>query len=70
MNFRDKSTTGWSIGNVLLDFSGGSLSLLQQFLEAYNTSSWSFVTNDIPKFLLGLLSIIFDILFMIQNKKI
>lgn len=36
MNFRRKSTVGWSIGNVLLDFIGGSFSLLQMFLQSYN----------------------------------
>ena len=36
MNFKLKSTEGWSIGNVLLDFTGGSLSILQMFLLAYN----------------------------------
>ncbi|TRZ01413.1 hypothetical protein DNTS_015151 [Danionella cerebrum] len=36
MNYRRKSTEGWSIGNVLLDFTGGSFSLVQMFLEAYN----------------------------------
>lgn len=36
MNFRRKSTEGWSIGNVLLDFIGGSFSLLQMFLQSYN----------------------------------
>jgi len=37
MNFRRKSTVGWSIGNILLDFTGGVLSMLQMFLIAYNT---------------------------------
>lgn len=36
MNYRRKSTVGWSIGNILLDFTGGSLSILQMFLLAYN----------------------------------
>ncbi|XP_048079090.1 cystinosin isoform X1 [Ursus arctos] len=36
MNFYYKSTEGWSIGNVLLDFTGGSFSLLQMFLQSYN----------------------------------
>ena len=36
MNFRRKSTDGWSIGNVLLDFTGGLLSMLQMFLLSYN----------------------------------
>ena len=36
MNFKRKSTVGWSIGNVLLDFTGGSFSIIQMFLLAYN----------------------------------
>lgn len=36
MNFSYKSTEGWSIGNVLLDFIGGTFSLLQMFLQSYN----------------------------------
>ncbi|XP_062596331.1 cystinosin-like [Saccostrea cucullata] len=36
MNCKRQSTLGWSIGNVLLDFTGGSFSLLQMFLLAYN----------------------------------
>jgi len=36
MNYRRKSTEGWSIGNVLLDFTGGSFSVLQMFLISYN----------------------------------
>lgn len=36
MNFYYKSTEGWSIGNVLLDFTGGCFSLLQMFLQSYN----------------------------------
>ena len=39
MNFRRKSTVGWSIGNILLDFTGGILSMLQMFLIAYNTGT-------------------------------
>ena len=48
MNFRRKSTEGWSIGNVLLDFTGGSLSMLQLFLLAYNNGkfiSFNFCTS-------------------------
>lgn len=36
MNFHYKSTEGWSIGNVLLDFTGGCFSLLQMFFQSYN----------------------------------
>nr|XP_057929673.1 cystinosin isoform X2 [Doryrhamphus excisus] len=36
MNYRRKSTVGWCIGNVLLDLSGGVLSILQMIIDAYN----------------------------------
>lgn len=36
MNYRRKSTIGWSIGNILLDFTGGTLSMLQMILNAHN----------------------------------
>lgn len=36
LNYRRKSTSGWSIGNILLDFTGGMLSMLQMILNAYN----------------------------------
>ena len=29
LNYKNKSTVGWSISNVLLDFTGGVFSLLQ-----------------------------------------
>lgn len=38
MNYRRKSTVGWSIGNILLDFTGGTLSMLQMILNSYNYS--------------------------------
>ena len=41
MNYKHQSTYGWSIGNILLDFTGGSLSILQMFLLAYNNGEWS-----------------------------
>lgn len=67
MNYRRKSTEGWSIGNVLLDFTGGSFSLIQMFLEAYNNDKWRFIFGDPTKFGLGVFSIFFDILFIIQH---
>ena len=33
MNFQRQSTEGWSIGNVLLDLTGGSFSMLQMLLQ-------------------------------------
>ena len=40
MNYQRKSTQGWSIGNVLLDFTGGAFSLLQMFLLSYNNGKF------------------------------
>nr|XP_012423396.1 PREDICTED: cystinosin isoform X1 [Odobenus rosmarus divergens] len=67
MNFYYKSTEGWSIGNVLLDFTGGSFSLLQMFLQSYNNEQWTLIFGDPTKFGLGLFSIFFDIVFFIQH---
>ncbi|KGL84373.1 Cystinosin, partial [Tinamus guttatus] len=62
-----KSTEGWSIGNVLLDFTGGSFSLLQMFLQSYNNDQWKLIFGDPTKFGLGVFSIIFDVVFLIQH---
>lgn len=67
MNYRRKSTVGWSIGNILCDFTGGSLSILQMFLISYNNNDWSSIFGDPTKFGLGLFSIMFDALFFVQH---
>ncbi|XP_077284588.1 lysosomal cystine transporter cystinosin isoform X2 [Arctopsyche grandis] len=67
MNYRRKSTVGWSIGNIFLDFVGGTLSMLQMILNAYNYNDWVSIFGDPTKFGLGLFSVIFDIFFMIQH---
>lgn len=78
LNFKRKSTVGWSIGNVLLDFVGGSMDICQMILQALNTSlilicfiqildDWSAFYGNPVKFGLGLVSIIFDVLFIIQH---
>ncbi|KAF2361909.1 PQ-loop repeat [Trinorchestia longiramus] len=66
-NYRRKSTSGWSIGNVLLDFTGGTLSIAQMFVIAYNYNDWSSIFGDPTKFGLGLFSMIFDVLFIVQH---
>lgn len=67
MNYSRKSTEGWSIGGILLDFTGGSCSLIQMFLEAFNNDKWKFIFGDPTKFGLGIFSIFFDIVFIIQH---
>ncbi|KAH8354407.1 hypothetical protein KR084_010378, partial [Drosophila pseudotakahashii] len=67
MNYRRKSTAGWSIGNILLDFTGGTLSMLQMILNAHNYDDWVSIFGDPTKFGLGLFSVLFDIFFMLQH---
>lgn len=67
MNYRRKSTAGWSIGNIILDFTGGSLSILQMLIISYNNDDWGSIFGDPTKFGLGLFSILFDILFIVQH---
>lgn len=67
MNYQRKSTVGWSIGNILLDFTGGTLSVLQMILDAYNYNDWTSIFGDPTKFGLGMLSVIFDVFFMVQH---
>lgn len=67
LNFKRKSTIGWSIGNVLMDFCGGFLSIVQMFMISYNFNDWSSIFGDPTKFGLGLFSVMFDILFIVQH---
>jgi len=67
MNYRRKSTVGWSIGNILLDFTGGSLSILQMVLISWNNDDWGSIFGDPTKFGLGFFSVVFDIFFMLQH---
>ncbi|XP_059099030.1 cystinosin homolog [Tigriopus californicus] len=67
MNYRRKSTHGWSIGNILLDFTGGTLSICQMLILAYNNDDWGSIFGDPTKFGLGFFSILFDVFFMLQH---
>jgi len=67
MNYRRKSTAGWSIGNIMLDFTGGSLSIVQMMLISWNNDDWSSIFGDPTKFGLGFFSVVFDIFFMLQH---
>ncbi|XP_050598959.1 cystinosin homolog isoform X1 [Bombus affinis] len=66
-NYKRKSTVGWSIGNIFLDFTGGMLSMLQMILNAYNYDDWESIFGDPTKFGLGFFSVAFDIFFIIQH---
>ncbi|KAI4350581.1 hypothetical protein L6164_005028 [Bauhinia variegata] len=67
MNFWRKSTEGFSIDYVLLDFSGGSLSYTQMIMQSIDQNSWVNLYGNIGKVSLSLVSISFDLLFMCQH---
>lgn len=67
MNYQRKATTGWSIHNIILDFTGGSLSFLQMLLIAINYNDWISIFGNFAKFGLGVISMSFDILFLLQH---
>lgn len=63
-NYQRKSTVGWSIENILLDFTGGFFSIAQTVMNAVYSDSEKI--NPI-KFALGNVSMAFDIVFMVQH---
>lgn len=72
LNWKRKSTVGWSLANVLLDFTGGAFSFAQQGLDNWNQSKKfvDFGASDgfnIVKFLLSVIAMIFDLIFMFQH---
>ncbi|KMU78163.1 hypothetical protein CISG_07003 [Coccidioides immitis RMSCC 3703] len=67
VNYKRKSTVGWSIGQILLDFSGGVLSILQLIIDSALEDDWSGITGNPIKLLLGNVSIFFDLIFMAQH---
>ena len=64
LNYSRSSTSGWTIHNVLLDFTGGITSTIQLFIDAKNFQE---VVADFPKLCLGSISMFFDVIFLIQH---
>lgn len=67
LNYKRKSTVGFSIGGMLLDFSGGILSNLQLIIDSSLEADWSGITGNPVKFGLANISILFDVIFIIQH---
>ncbi|KAK3325703.1 hypothetical protein B0H66DRAFT_599852 [Apodospora peruviana] len=66
-NYRNRSTVGWSIQQILLDFSGSLLSIAQQAIDSYLQRDWSGITGNPVKFSLGNISLIYNAIFMVQH---
>ena len=67
LNFQRKSTQGWIIWMIVLDIYGGILSIVQLILDCWNANDWGGISGNMAKFLLGFVSIVFDIIFIIQH---
>ncbi|CAM0876547.1 unnamed protein product [Alopecurus aequalis] len=67
MNFRRKSTIGWSIGNILLDLTGGVLNFGQMGVQSIDQHTLVNFYGNIGKTLLSLEVVFFDVIFIIQH---
>ena len=66
-NYKRKSTIGWSILNILLDFTGGTFSFAQNLIDYFRKEFSIHGSLNIAKYALSIISIFFDIIFMIQH---
>ncbi|RMJ07077.1 hypothetical protein BHE90_014279 [Fusarium euwallaceae] len=66
-NYNNQSTEGWSISQILLDLTGGVLSVSQQAIDSYMQRDWSGITGNPVKFALGNISMIYDSIFITQH---
>lgn len=80
-NYTRKSTKGWSIFNIIADFTGGSLSFLQIVLDDLDKGTNLINTKqtiqgdvdifggglNIVKFGLSIISMCFDVIFLWQH---
>ncbi len=66
-NYRNHSTRGWSIWQILLDLIGGILSIAQLLIDSYLQGDWSGITGNPVKLALGNASIVFDTIFIVQH---
>ena len=55
------------MGQILLDFSGSILSLLQITIDSSLEGDWSGITGNPVKFLLGNIGIAFNVVFIVQH---
>lgn len=67
LNWMRRSTSGWNIFNVLLDLAGGAFSMSQLFLDAFTSGHLAGIMGFVTKLVLGIISIIFDTIFMLQH---
>ena len=72
LNWKRQSTVGWSLENVMLDFLGGAFSFAQLTIDTVGKGKPLFGVGsgtgfNIVKFLLSIIAMIFDLIFMFQH---
>ncbi|KAL8923583.1 MAG: hypothetical protein Q9208_004530 [Pyrenodesmia sp. 3 TL-2023] len=67
-NYKRKSTDGWSIEQLILDLVGGVLSVVQLVIDSLlEGGDWSGITGNPAKFALGNVTVVFDVVFILQH---
>jgi cystinosin len=67
VNYKRKSTVGWDIKQILFDLAGGILSILQLVIDSSFQNDWSGITGNPVKFGLGNITILFDLILIVQH---
>ncbi|KAL7449341.1 hypothetical protein ACHAWC_003170 [Mediolabrus comicus] len=62
-----KSTVGWNVKNVILDLTGGILSLIQLVGDCASMKDYSGLVGNPVKIVLSLVTIFFDVIFLLQH---
>ncbi|KAI4290096.1 MAG: hypothetical protein L6R35_000616, partial [Caloplaca aegaea] len=66
-NYERKSTVGWSIEQIVLDLVGAVFSVAQLIIDSLLQGDWSGVTGNPVKFGLGNVTVVFDVIFVLQR---
>lgn len=67
LNFRRKSTRGFSVWQILLDLAGGILSVGQLVMDCADLGDYSGLAGNLAKFLLGAVSVVLDAVILVQH---
>lgn len=71
LNWKRKSTVGWNIHNIMLDFTGGFFSFIQIVIDSVRKGSFDpFSGGDgfnVVKFFLSIIAMFFDLIFLFQH---
>ncbi|KAL7497584.1 hypothetical protein ACHAWT_005788 [Skeletonema menzelii] len=67
LNKARQSTVGWNVLNVILDLTGGVLSLVQLVGDCSNLRDWGGLFGNPTKLFLSMITIAFDLVFLIQH---